>query len=72
MQNIQSQTPVPVYVLKEYQGKVSVYKYNHEEPYAVTDIVVDTLPPYDQETLIKGINVYSEEQLTRLLEDFDS
>ena len=64
-------TPNPLYIVKDNDGIITIYRYDENEPYETTDIRIDSLPEYDRESLKKGIFVYSDEQLGRLMEDFD-
>ena len=67
--------PVPeetVYLLGEYNGRVSVLSPATREPEMVFDIFIRTLPDIDQELLRQGIQVSTYEELTRLIEDYIS
>lgn len=60
-----------VYTVKDYQGKVAVFK-NRGELQEVFDTEVSGLPEMDQQSLRDGIEVYSQAELDRLIEDFTS
>lgn len=61
-----------VYLLGEYNGRVSVLSPSTLEPEMIFDIFVRTLPDADQELLRQGIRVNTYEELTRLVEDYIS
>lgn len=64
---------LPLYILKEHNGNVAVFKYGQTRPIEIIDeIVFISLPEYDRQQLINGIFVYSEEELHRLIEDLES
>ena len=70
---VQDTTPAQsVYWIREYQGKLAVYRGNAAAPYQIHDVYVSTLPEYDQELLREGVPAYSQAQLDRLLEDYTS
>lgn len=64
--------PPPKYILSGYNGLVAVYLPGEETPSYVTETPVSFLPSADREALANGMPVYSEEELTRLLEDYGS
>ncbi|MBQ2676181.1 MAG: hypothetical protein IJF54_02110 [Clostridia bacterium] len=67
-----AQNPSPhLYLMKESDGKIAIYKYNTNVPFQVLDVYVDSLPEADRELLKQGINADSKEQLSRLIEDYD-
>ena len=62
-----------IYVLKEYNDTLGVFKPNYETPERIIDtVIVSTLNEYDQLLLKNGIEVHSEEELQSLIEDYDS
>ncbi|MEG0571102.1 MAG: hypothetical protein RR497_05610 [Oscillospiraceae bacterium] len=61
-----------MYLVKEYNHKVGVFKYGQTSPVLTLDVYVDTLPKKDQTTLETGIKVYDSTQLERLIEDLES
>ena len=69
--NVAESLPSPMYVLKTYEGKLAVYRFEGKTPMEVTDIYVDSLPDYDKASLDKGVSIYSDEQLRRALEDYE-
>lgn len=63
----------PLYILKEYNDSLAVFKPNYETPMRVIDsVIVSTLNDYDQLLLKSGIEVNSESELQSLIEDYDS
>lgn len=63
------------FLVKDVDGFVTVYSMNNEnqikERVKITDIETVYLPEKDQETLKQGIRIYSEQQLNKLIEDFE-
>lgn len=59
-----------VYVMREENGRVVVYR--NDTIYLSTDTQVSSLPKNDRVKLEKGITVFSEEELKRLVEDYCS
>lgn len=64
--------PQPKYILSGYEGMVAVFLPGSEQPSYVTDAPVSCLPAADRKILTEGLPVFSEEELTRLLEDYGS
>jgi hypothetical protein len=60
------------YIVKDYNGKVAVFEKDKIEPFKITDCLVSHLPNYDQRILKDGIEVKTELELERLLEDYCS
>ena len=61
------------YTVKVFGGRMAVYLTAHPDtPQYVTDVEVSTLPSADRIALHRGIAVYSEQELTSLLEDYSS
>lgn len=61
------------YTVTAYEGRLAVYLTTHmDSPQYVTDVDISTLPAADREALQKGIPVYTEEELTSVLEDYSS
>lgn len=68
-----SSTDNPMYILKEHNGTVAVFTADGNKLYReLPDIIFDTLPEYDRTLLKTGIKVYSQKELQRLIEDYDS
>lgn len=60
------------YLLKEINGKIAIYKSTEYEPFMILDVFVSTLPYVDRHNLIDGITVSGDDELRRIIEDFDS
>ncbi|NLP26438.1 MAG: hypothetical protein GX365_03715 [Clostridiales bacterium] len=60
------------YVLKEYEGKLALFRENSEKPYKKLDVDTSTLTDYDKELIRQGIAVKTEKELNALLEDYTS
>jgi hypothetical protein len=61
------------YLLREYEGKLAIFRYGETAPLQVTDVLIATLPVADQEALHgNGISAHGASELNRLLEDFCS
>ena len=59
------------FVLKTYEGKIALFRENSEKPYQILDIEVYLLPDADRELLEQGILAESEEELKKILEDWE-
>ena len=61
------------YVVREYRGQVAVFlPLQTYGPKYVTEIPVSSLPQADREALENGIPIYTDAQLTALLQDYGS
>lgn len=60
------------YTVKEYDGKIAVYKNEETKPYVVYDAYVSLLPQQDIELLKKGIVTDNKEYLQSIIEDYTS
>lgn len=60
------------YTVKEYEGKIAVYKNDETKPYVVYDAYVSLLPEQDIEQLKKGIITDDKEYLQSIIEDYTS
>lgn len=79
--NTQEKTPTSkissskevMYILKEYNGILAVFTPNSDTPQKkLPDVMIASLPEYDKLLLKTGIKVYSDKELQRLIEDYDS
>lgn len=63
------------FLIKDVDGFVTVYNMDNndkiKERIKITDIETAYLPETDQENLKEGIKIYSEQQLNKLIEDFE-
>ena len=55
----------------EYASEQRILALLIKERVKITDIEVAYLPQKDQETLKQGIKIYSQQQLNKLIEDFE-
>ena len=63
----------PLYIITTHEGQIGVFKYKETTPYlTLDDVMIDSLSEYDQKLLESGIQVYSEQELLSLIEDYDS
>ena len=69
---VQNENTDPIYMLKDCGGKICLYSANGENKLTEYGIYTRLLPSIDSESLVLGIPIYSERELQRLIEDFDS
>ena len=71
--DIQSQQENDFYIIKTTEdGKIGVYKGDAQEPTILLhEIMLKALPKFDRDLLAKGITIYSDEELYKIIEDFD-
>ncbi len=70
-QNISA--PKTVYLIKEYNGKIAVFLNNEPNPINILESpFVRDLPEYDQRILKEGIIAQSNQELLKILEDYDN
>ena len=71
-----TETTIPaekgLYTVKEKDGVIVVIYNEKDEIIKITDTSVAILPLQDQQALNRGIQVYNDKELNRLLEDFCS
>ncbi len=68
-----TQSQQPKYILKEYNGGIAVFTPDDDTPKTeYKEVMVKSLPEYDRMLLKSGIKVYSDTELQRLIEDYDS
>ncbi|WP_197068308.1 BofC C-terminal domain-containing protein [Candidatus Soleaferrea massiliensis] len=60
------------YVLKDYDGRLAVFKSNQQKPEIVFNVYTSNLPQYDQDSLQKGVAAKDIQELNRLIEDYIS
>lgn len=62
-----------LYILKTYNDKIGIFYEDETEPFSVlSGVMLKSLSEYDRNLLNTGIKVYSDEELRRLIEDYDS
>lgn len=60
------------YTIKEYEGKIAVYKNAEASPYVIYDSYTSLLPEQDRQRLKKGIVTDDTEYLQKVIEDYTS
>lgn len=61
------------YTVTVFEGRVAIYLTEQmSSPKYVTDVPVSTLPAADRAALEEGIPIFTEEELTSILEDYGS
>lgn len=65
-------TREPEYLLKDTNGKIAIFEVGEFEPFMTLDVYTSTLPYLDRQNLLDGIIVVGEDNLCRIIEDFDS
>ena len=70
--NSTEDTPTHIYTVKEYSGRIAVFKRDDSEPIRIIDVYTSTLPEEDVEKLRQGINIGSDAELQQVIEDFSS
>ena len=68
----QQQSDQPLYLVRAQKNVLAVYPYGSDTAAIVTDIRLSSLREYDQALMQHGFPLYSEQDLTSFLEDFDS
>lgn len=58
------------YVLKTKENQIAVYEIGEDIPIQLLDVIPSTLPYLEQAALDSGIYVETEEELKKLIEDF--
>ena len=61
--------PVAECVVKEYNGRIGVFKGESSTPYRVIDYDFSLLSEYDREQLTEGIVIESDKELQQFIED---
>lgn len=61
-----------VFILRSGRGRLIVYRKGEDEPFLVTDALVNNLPRADKLKLEQGIEVKGEDNLRRAIEDYCS
>jgi len=62
----------PKYVLGESNGFVAVFYYNQLDVKEMTRTPTSSLTDSEFKRLSEGVNIYTDEQLVRILQDYDS
>ena len=59
-----------IYVVKDFEEKLAVFKAGNENPITVYDFYISNLPDIDVNRLRDGIIAYSQAELQQIIEDF--
>ncbi len=68
----ENNTKQETYTIKEYEGKIAVFKNSDKKPTTVYEAYVSLLPPQDREKLKNGIKVDNTTDLQKIVEDYTS
>lgn len=60
-----------VYILKDFNGKPAVFKYDNNKPLFVLDVYISELPEKDQTRIINGIKSNSLEEIVSIAENYE-
>lgn len=60
------------YTIKEYEGKIAVFKNSDKKPYTVYEAYTSLLPEQDRQRLQNGIKVDNTADLQKIIEDYTS
>ncbi len=58
------------YTIKDYKGRIAIFKYGKDLPLEIFDIYTDSLPKTDSTKIQEGINISDEKELQKAIEDF--
>ncbi len=61
-----------IYTIKEYEGKIAVFKNSDKKPFTVYESYISLLPPQDRQRLENGIKVDNTTDLQKIIEDYTS
>lgn len=61
-----------LYTIKEYEGKIAVFKNSDNKPYTVYEAYTSLLPEQDRQRLQNGITVDNTADLQKIIEDYTS
>ena len=62
--------PVPLYTIGVWEGQVAVFERHQAYPKQVYDMPLSGLPYELRQQLLEGVAVYSEDELSILVEDY--
>lgn len=68
--DVNNETRIQYYYVREYQGKVAVFSENEKAPDTVYDVYIENLPEKDKNLLKIGLRAESEEELQQIIEDY--
>lgn len=58
------------YTVKDYKGRIAIFKYGKELPLEIFDIYTDSLPKTDSLRIQKGVNITDEKELQKTIEEY--
>ena len=61
-----------IFTVKEYEGKIAVFKNDDSKPTTIYDSYISLLPESDRIRLQKGITVDNTNDLQKIIEDYTS
>lgn len=59
----------PECIVREYNGKIGVFRGDGDKPYKIIEYNVNLLSDYDREIISEGIIMESDEELRKFIED---
>lgn len=59
----------PECIVREYNGKIGVFRGEADKPYKIIDYNINLLSEYDRQQISAGITIESDEQLRQFIED---
>lgn len=62
----------PECIVREYNGKIGIFRGSGDKPYKVIDYDVTLLSEYDREQLSTGMIMESDEELRKFIEDIST
>lgn len=62
----------PIYIMKDYEGKLAVFNYGSSTPFEIFDVYTSDFSEADIEILTQGIEIYTSAELQSLVEDYTS
>ncbi len=71
-QEIETRIIMEGYVVRDYHGKIAVFKNGKTSPVRVTSTRTDSLPKSDAKKLLEGVDAPDKQALNRILEDYCS
>lgn len=69
--NIENHSNTEMYLIKEYEGNVAIFKNGSDLPSQVLDCKIKNLPPDAKEALATGIKVSTDDELQKYIEVYD-
>ena len=64
-------TDTQIYIVKEFEGNVAVFRYGNDTPVQILDCIIKDLPPDAVKALATGIEVNSINELQKIIEAYD-